>query len=179
MWARSLLLCWRLLSWCGAAQVGEPVPAPARHCRRPHSCRQDSETDAYRTALVLDLSIWALWGPLAPCLSFLSGPEVGMSHPFLFDIDHEWLTHSVMKQHDSENSSLIIGSDSVLFQQRPMFCGYHGNRNMNISLWACLSSKCAPKIDIFILRYWKIKAPVFAEKRNFCMKLPGTTLTGW
>lgn len=178
MWACCLLLCWRLRSWCGAAQVGEPGPAPARRCRRPHSCRQDSETAA-GTALVLDLSIWALWGPLAVCLSFLSGPEVGMSHPFLFGIDimNGWLTPSWSST--ILNSSLIIGWDSVLFQPRSMFCGYHGNRNMNIALWARLSSKSAPKPDIFILRYWKTRLRFFAEKPNFCVKRPGATLRGW
>lgn len=82
---------------------------------------------------------------------------------------HEWLTHSVMKQHDSENSSLIIGWDSVLFQQRPMFCWYHGNRNMNISLWPCLSSKSAPKTDIFILRYWKSRLRFLQKNRIFAL----------
>lgn len=44
-------------SFCpdAAAQVGEPVPAPARHGRRPHSCRQqDSKAGGYRMALILD-----------------------------------------------------------------------------------------------------------------------------
>lgn len=154
MWACCLLLCWRLLSWCGAAQVGEPVPAPARHCRRPHSCRQDSETDAYRTALVLELSIW---GPHAPCLAFLSGPEVGMSHPFLFDIDRvSWMADSLC--HEAARFREFFPN----YWMR--LCTFPTKTNVLWMSWQQKHEhiplglpfiKICSKIDIFILQYWK------------------------
>lgn len=169
MWACCLLLCWRLLSWCGAAQVGEPVPAPARHCRRPHSCRQDSETNAYRTALVLELSIWALWRPLAPCLSFLSGPEVRMSHPFLFGIDRvSWMADSLC--HEAARFREFFPN----YWMR--LCTFPTKTNV---LWISCQQKHEriplglPFIKIcsknwhFHSSILKIKALVFAEKHDF------------